>query len=100
MSITICGASDDLIEIDGTFREEFSYQERTSQGDIVGFSDGTVLRIVFDPDGSGSWRITPLARGSAKLTIAQTSEEDDTDRADLDGDIRWAVHGIAWAGAR
>jgi len=100
VSITLYGASDDLVEIDGDIHEEFSYADQDGKGDIVAFSDGTVLRIVFDPDGSGNWRISPLARGTAELNIAQTAEEDDTDRADLDGEIKWAVHGIAWAGAR
>jgi hypothetical protein len=97
MSITVYGASDDLIEIDGDIREEFPYAGDDHAGDILAFSDGTVLRIAFDLDRSGNWRITPLAHGSAKLTIAQTVEEDDTDRADLDGDIKWVVHGTGMA---
>ncbi|WP_433730778.1 hypothetical protein ACQP2Y_20990 [Actinoplanes sp. CA-051413] len=96
MSITVYGASDDLIEVDGDIREEFPYRSDEESG-ILAFSDGTVLRIAFDPDGSGNWRITPLAQGSAKLAIAQTAEEDDTDRANLDGEIAWVVHGIGWA---
>jgi hypothetical protein len=97
MGLTISGASDDIISIDGDLTEEFYYdadRRGDKNGDILAFSDGTVLRIAFDPDGTGNWRITPVARGSANLTVAQTAEEDDTDRADLDGSITWAVHGI------
>jgi hypothetical protein len=95
--VTISGASDDLIEVEGDIREEFYEKNASNDGDILAFSDGTVLRIAFDPDGSGNWRITPLARGAAELTITQTVEEDDTDRADLEGDLAWVVHGIGWA---
>lgn len=98
MAITVYGASDDIIVVGGDISEEFYEKHANDQGDILAFSDGTVLRVAFDPDGSGNWRITPLAQGSAKLTIVQTSAEDDTDRADLDGaTITWVVHGIGWA---
>jgi hypothetical protein len=100
MGITVYGASDDLIEVDGDIREEFPWQAPgygQPSGDFLAFSDGTVLRIAFDPDSSGNWRITPLAHGAAKLTITQTADEESTDRADLDGDITWVVQGIGWA---
>lgn len=104
MAITVYGASDDIIVVGGDIREEFPWQKPgygQPSGDILAFSDGTVLRVAFDPDGSGNWRITPLAQGSAKLTIAHTAGEGDTDRADLDPPIgvtiTWVVHGIAWA---
>jgi hypothetical protein len=91
MSITISGASDDLIEIEGDIREEF-YLRDEDEGDLIAFSDGTVLRIAF----SGPWRITPVAKGSAELSIQQVTEDDDegSDRATITGDVRWVVHGI------
>lgn len=96
MSIEIYGASDDLIEIEGAIREEFTYQDEDN-GDLVALSDGTVLRLLYDSD--GVWRITPVARGSGSLTVAQSTGEGDdySDRASLEGDVRWAVHGIAIA---
>lgn len=97
MSITVSGASDDTIEISGDIEEEFPWQKPgygQPSGDILAFSDGTVLRITFDPDGSGNWRITPLARGTALLTVEQTTGEDSTDKATLDGEVSWVVHGI------
>jgi putative component of toxin-antitoxin plasmid stabilization module len=96
-TITIYGASDDLIEVDGDIREEFTYLDRGNDGDLLACSDGTILRIEFGE----VWRITPVVHGSAALTIAQAPENDDknyTDRATLTGDIVWVVQGIAWAG--
>jgi hypothetical protein len=91
--ITISGASDDLIEIEGDIREEF-YLQDDDEGDLLAFSDGTVLRIAY----SGPWRITPVVRGSAELTIQQVDEDDEgTDTATLSGEVRWVVHGIGHA---
>jgi hypothetical protein len=110
-TVTVYGASDDLVELDGAVYEEFTYRgdedRNGTRGDLVAFSDGTVIRIVFDGDDRGNWRITPVARGTATLTIEQVAETDEgtTDRAVLDpgpdGDpIRWAVHGITFEPAR
>jgi hypothetical protein len=94
MSITVYGASDDVIEIDGDIAEEFYYTDNSKRGDFLAFSDGTILRIVFGNDG---WRITPVFEGTSKLTIVQHADgEDGTDRAALDGDVAWVVHGIGW----
>lgn len=92
--LVITGASDDLIEVDGDIREEFTYNN-DEDGDLLAFSDGTVLRIQFSD--WGVWRITTVARGSASLAIDQQpedQEEEGTDKATLDGDIRWVVHGL------
>ncbi|WP_047891769.1 hypothetical protein [Micromonospora sp. RV43] len=94
--ITVYGASDDLIEIDGDISEEFGYHNE-DKGDLLAFSDGTVLRIVFTD--AAIWRITTVARGSAELTIEQAPEDDEsnyTDRATLIGAV-WVVHGLALA---
>ena len=95
--VKICGASDDLIEIDGGIREEFDYTDG-EEGDLLVFSDGTVLRIVFSP--SGIWRITPVTRGTGDLTIDQASDDEGTDTATLDGDgVTWVVHGLKFTAA-
>jgi hypothetical protein len=102
VSITVYGASDDLIEVDGDISEEFSYHDYDGDGDLLAFSDGTVLRVRFGD--SGVWRITPVVRGTADLEIVQAPEgdEDDedarTDRATLSG-ATWVVQGIAHATA-
>jgi hypothetical protein len=97
MSITISGASDDIIAIGGGLNEEFYYdagRRGDQKGDILAFSDGTVLRIAFDPDGTGNWRITPVVKTPARLVIEQATGEDGTDKATLDGHVIWVVHGI------
>jgi hypothetical protein len=98
ITITIYGASDDLIEVGGDIREEFNPDGDSA---LMACSEGTILRVTFDHN--GVWRITPVVHGSAALTIAQAPESDDrnyTDRATLTGDIAWVVHGIAWAGRK
>jgi hypothetical protein len=101
VSITIYGASDDLIEVDGDIREEFTYQgddhPNSGVGDLLAFSDGTILRIIFTR--SGVWRISPVMRGTADLSIDQAPEGDEsnyTDVATLSGAV-WVVQGIDYA---
>ena len=62
--ITVYGASDDLIEIEGDISEEFNYPYNADdKGVLLAFSDGTLARIKYDS--GGMWRITPHARGTA-----------------------------------
>lgn len=91
--VTVYGASDDLIEVDGVLREEFSppYDEPEA---LLAFSDGTVLRVRYDED--GCWRITPLARGTAEYSKIEAVGPDDpsySDRVTLSGDFEWVVYG-------
>ncbi len=94
MPVVITGASDDLIEVDGDIREEFTYKD-DDEGDLLAFSDGTLLHIEFGR--FGVWRITHLAQGSAKLTIVQQTEDEGTGTATLEGDVRWVAHAIGHA---
>jgi len=101
MSVTVHGASDDLIEIDGDISEEFGAYDSDEDGDgkLLAFSDGTVLRVKH----GSVWRITPVVTGSAALAIVQCPEDDDenySDAATLDGDVRWVVLGVAIAKSR
>lgn len=92
--VAVYGASDDLIELRGAVEEEFNYQSGShndNEGDLLAFSDGTVLRIRHD----APWRITPVARGTAVLHVEQATDEEGTDKATLTGDIRWVVQGVA-----
>lgn len=86
---TITGASDDLIELDGAVREEFS--GGGVDGDILAFSDGTLLEVIYDED--GIWRVKRLAGGSCKFEMVQTGDvaADTFDIAKLTGDIAWVV---------
>ena len=102
-TVTVYGASDDLVEVEGAICEEFNfYHGRDDDSRLLAFSDGTVLRIAFTD--AGIWRVTLVVRGAAELTIQQAPEDDErnySDRAILAGDVRWVVFGteIAKAGA-
>jgi hypothetical protein len=95
-TITISGASDGtiVVELNGKAVEEFTHVD-DEQGDLVTVSDGTVIRVHFDSDGTGNWRITPVRRGSAPMAIEQTIGDDGTGRAIIEGPIVWVAHGNA-----
>ncbi len=101
--ITVYGSSDDLIEVEGAIREEFTYLDGDGRdGDLLAFSDGTVLRIHYTAH--GVWRITPIVRGRAHIDVAQADEGGGyTDRVTLSGDLGcsnpWVVHGLDFAQA-
>lgn len=90
MGVTVYGASDDLIEVEGDVREEFGGGE---SGDVIVFSDGTALRVAWE---DGVWRIRPVRRGTAELSIERAPDEYDednyTDRATLTGQITGVWH--------
>lgn len=66
--LTIYGASDDLIEVEGTLREEFNvYLDLDSDVLYLAISDGTLLRVRYDE--SGIWRFTPIVVGSSDIDI-------------------------------
>lgn len=90
MYITITGASDDLIEIDGDIVEEWSAPGEVDEGGaLIAISDGTLLRIIYDED--GIWRITRLVAGSAQFEKV----EGDVLRNTFDIAKLWGVE-IAW----
>lgn len=97
MPVTIYGASDDLIELDGDIYEEFSHYSEDPA--LLAFSDGTILKVLHDQE--GIWRITPIQSGSASLT--HTFGQDDKQHSDkvvLEGDVRWVVYGSEMATRR
>jgi hypothetical protein len=89
-TITIYGASDDLIEIEGDIREEFYANE---DGITIAVSDGTLLSIEYDS--GGFWRVNRLVAGSATMEKTEATDPDDdySDKVTLTGDIRWIVVG-------
>lgn len=92
----VYGASDDLIEIEGGIREEFNPPYADDDGSLLGFSNGVLLRVVYDPD--GFWRIRALAGGDQVAITPGTDVEDDySDRARILTPVTWVVHGTAWA---
>lgn len=99
-TVTIYGASDDLIEIEGAISEEFSaYNEEA--GSYLAFSDGTVLHVQYGANDEGTWRISLMARGSAvyEHTPAVDEKQEYSDRVTLTGDLRWCVRGDSFTKA-
>jgi hypothetical protein len=91
-TITIYGASDDLIEIDGDLREEFNYYSTNwEQNGFLAISDGTLLRVRYDED--GIWRFTPIVIGSAQIDIKQgVDDREHSDRVTLRGEhLTWVA---------
>jgi hypothetical protein len=73
-TVTIYGASDDLIEVEGAISEEFS--AAGSEPSYLSFSDGTVLRVSYD----GLWHITAVERGASTGIRHTPAEDEDADR--------------------
>lgn len=94
-TVTIYGASDDLVEIEGDLREEFSfYSDEDDEGRLLGFSDGTMLRVRYDED--GVWRFTLVHKGGAEMKKQEAPANDRnnySDRITLTGDIEWVMFG-------
>lgn len=92
VQIRIYGASDDLIEIDGDFREEFSFY--SDDPGVLALSDGTLLQMQYAPGIEGVWKITPLHFGSAEVveqTIGHEGGDIYSDTITLKGVIEWIV---------
>ena len=92
--LTICGASDDLIEVEGDIREEF-YLPGSKDDAYIAVSNGALLRV----DYTNVWRITPVVAHPA-VTITQCPEDDEdnyTDRAVIDGPVTWVALATAVA---
>lgn len=93
--ITITGASDDLIEIDGDISEEWDAYDKGRQ--FIAVSDGTLLSIEYDDD--GIWRVNKVTGGSAEFSKRDGDVERDTfDVVTLEGDIRWVALATAYIG--
>jgi hypothetical protein len=98
MKVTIYGASDDLIEVEGDIEEEFNPPE-DGEPTFLAFSDGTILRVEYGAKESAFWRITPVWKGSATYSKTEATNEDDdySDRVTLEGTFKWVVCGSHWA---
>lgn len=96
MSVTVYGSSDDLIEVEGDIREELTAIESPS---YVALSNGVALKLRYDED--GCWRINLVAGSGVTITPADGPDSDNySDRATVDGDVTWVVHGEGWARAK
>lgn len=93
MQVAVFGASDDLIELEGSIREEFSPSD-ADEPTYLAFSDGTVLSVLYAKD--GCWRVNRVAIGTAQYEKVEAKGDDSpdySDRATLTGDLRWVVLG-------
>jgi len=89
--LKVYGASDDLIEIEGDngdIYDEFNIYPKTNEEYHLGFSDGTVLRVVYDSD--ALWRLTPLFKG-----LLFDKKEDGLVSADTN-DVVYFKDGVKW----
>lgn len=92
-TVTISGASDDLINLGGDMREEFS-PEDAEEGGKLAFNDGTVLSVKYDS--AGCWRVNRIHEGSAAYEKKEADGPDTsnyTDTVTLKGDLKWCVLG-------
>jgi len=83
MATKVYGASDDLVEIEGDFNEEFDAWEE-SNPKIVAMSDGTVLAC-FYPKNSGLavWGIKVLTAGPLLDRVTVCSNDYDDPHSDV-----------------
>lgn len=90
--VTIYGASDDLIEIEGSLREEF-YASSGDESTWLIFGDGTILDVRYADN--GVWRITQQSAGRAVFSKVEAPAEEEggnySDRVTLTGWLRWVV---------
>jgi hypothetical protein len=98
MRVTIYGASDDLIEIEGDLREEFNAD--SDELNYLSFGDGTVLGIEYGK--GGFWRINRLVTGHAAFEKREGADADSdySDRVTLDGDLQFCLYGTSLVRAK
>jgi hypothetical protein len=83
-TVKVYGQSDDLIEVEGSIREEFEGYD----ANFLHFGDGTILEVWFNND--GIWRIERTKEGSATCEIVKCALDDEelsSDVAMLTGDL-------------
>ncbi len=62
--VIVYGASDDLIEVEGAIREEFT-ANRDGEANLLAFSDGTLLEVTYTD--AGIWRIASADHSSTLI---------------------------------
>ena len=82
----VYGASDDLVEVDGAFSEEWGCWD--AQESTVIFGDGTELGIAYGPT-EPTWTIRLKKAGTATVLIEKATDDvtDYSDRATVTGDL-------------
>lgn len=93
--LSVFGVSDDCIEIEGAIREEF-YVHDDELGSYVCFSEGTVLKIIYDE--KGLWKITRIRKGLAEMWIDEADDPDSDKYSDV-AHFDSNGHGFKWVAA-
>lgn len=79
--IKIYGASDDLVEIEGSaYEQEIGCWDQDVR---IRFQDGTIIRVGYPKDGMAVWWIEVEADGTAAHTLTICEDED----ADIYSDV-------------
>lgn len=89
-SITIFGASDDLIEIEGDIREEINFV--ADHPFYLACNEGTLIYGEYND--IGLWKFLVLKCGSATSSVVSAHDPDSdnySDRLTLEGNISWVV---------
>ena len=91
MSVKIYGASDDLIEMDGSLQGEWGVNCDTVNH--VALSDGSMLKITYDSE--GIWRIDCCKCGDAfgEIRVCEPADDEYSDVASFSDEIEWAIVG-------
>lgn len=96
-AVTVYGASDDLIEIEGDLSEEFN-PDSDDQGTWLIFGEGTILAIRYDE--FGIWRITQPHAGTGSFVkqeaLGDEGQREDgkpaySDVVEVTGDLKWVI---------
>lgn len=85
-TVIVYGASDDLVELEGAVREEWSAHDPV----LLAMSNGSVWRIAYTD--AGIWRITPVILPTGvEYELDVCRDDDDENYSD-----RLAVVGVTW----
>jgi hypothetical protein len=101
MTTKVYGASDDLIEFDGDVTGEVGHYgtDENERGDLIIFSDGTLLEIKYGKADMGIWGITGIKAGDLFDRIDPCNDEDANPSSDIahfkDG-LKWAYVATEW----
>lgn len=96
MSTKVYGCSDDLVEFEGNLRGEIG--SISSHGDLIAFSDGTIIIAKYGKPGIGGvWSLTVLREGYLFSAWTECTDEDAAVYSDVidfeDGILKaWVGH--------
>ena len=90
MIVKIYGASDDLVEIEGSdYEDEIGCYDSNVR---IRFVDGTQIRIGYPKNGQAIWWIEVEKKGTADQELKICNDEEDDPYSDvfmIDSEIKW-----------